>query len=479
MAFILTEKLREGKTNYLDSINTWHDRESGIKWVRESAYKDEILKNCYEDFFNHPVFWLQVIYDTDTYFEIGLKIRKKLKLTTSIQEYKNILWNTKIGESYVLENIDTILREDENFITELLAFAIQKSSNKDFWFDYLLYHSDLHLRYLVMREVINQYPNLMAYYQNNITNFFDNQIASKNSQITLFVERMTSDDVSEITYLLFEKGYQTLFGKAKEYLFSNYSDNKLAFLINSNREACKEEIKSDIDRYFLTCSKMHFTLYKNMKHSISANIISQFEEMMSSFSKLPYSAVENIYYHELGKKMEEYFEKYMDVSRSKVIEAIKGGSTSEVLRIGDYVLKLFYFKWSYEKIICPNFYFIVKNLEEDYVRDKNGYICAGLEIQPYLKRSAWNIDKKYFSALEEAIKNAGYFYNDRFLSKEWGDNVRLLDSYLDADISDPENVPEWFKEMPLVLIDRDRIYPDIEDEIFGRRRIRQIPEVYN
>ena len=37
----------------------------------------------------------------------------------------------------------------------------------------------------------------------------------------------------------------------------------------------------------------------------------------------------------------------------------------------------------------------------------------------------------------------------------------------------------WFKEMPLVLIDRDRIYPDIEDEIFGRRRIRQIPEVYN
>ena len=201
--------------------------------------------------------------------------------------------------------------------------------------------------------------------------------------------------------------------------------------------------------------------------------------MMSSFSKLPYSAVENIYYHELGKKMEEYFEKYMDVSRSKVIEAIKGGSTSEVLRIGDYVLKLFYFKWSYEKIICPNFYFIVKNLEEDYVRDKNGYICAGLEIQPYLKRSAWNIDKKYFSALEEAIKNAGYFYNDRFLSKEWGDNVRLLDSYLDADISDPEKVPEWFKEMPLVLIDRDRIYPDIEDEIFGRRRIRQIPEVYN
>lgn len=35
MAFILTEKLREGKTNYLDSINTWHDRESGIKRCRK------------------------------------------------------------------------------------------------------------------------------------------------------------------------------------------------------------------------------------------------------------------------------------------------------------------------------------------------------------------------------------------------------------------------------------------------------------
>ena len=34
----------------------------------------------------------------------------------------------------------------------------------------------------------------------------------------------------------------------------------------------------------------------------------------------------------------------------------------------------------------------------------------------------------------------------------------LLDSYLDADTHNHEQLPEWFKKYPLVLVDRDRIY---------------------
>jgi len=39
-----------------------------------------------------------------------------------------------------------------------------------------------------------------------------------------------------------------------------------------------------------------------------------------------------------------------------------------------------------------------------------------------------------------------------------GDNVGVLDSYMDADCFNPEILPEAFKEKPLVLIDRDRVY---------------------
>ena len=40
----------------------------------------------------------------------------------------------------------------------------------------------------------------------------------------------------------------------------------------------------------------------------------------------------------------------------------------------------------------------------------------------------------------------------------------LLDTYRDADCPNPEKVPVWFRQYPLVLIDRDRIYP--KDKIY-------------
>ena len=38
------------------------------------------------------------------------------------------------------------------------------------------------------------------------------------------------------------------------------------------------------------------------------------------------------------------------------------------------------------------------------------------------------------------------------------DNCRLLDSYREADYYNPEMLPDWFKEYPLVSVDRDRVY---------------------
>ena len=56
------------------------------------------------------------------------------------------------------------------------------------------------------------------------------------------------------------------------------------------------------------------------------------------------------------------------------------------------------------------------------------------------------------------LDKSGYVLNDALINGECGTNAYLLDSYLEADTKNPENLPDWFKQTPLVLIDRDRVY---------------------
>ena len=37
-------------------------------------------------------------------------------------------------------------------------------------------------------------------------------------------------------------------------------------------------------------------------------------------------------------------------------------------------------------------------------------------------------------------------------------NCRYLDDYHDADIRNPEELPDWFKKDPIVLVDRDLVF---------------------
>ena len=53
------------------------------------------------------------------------------------------------------------------------------------------------------------------------------------------------------------------------------------------------------------------------------------------------------------------------------------------------------------------------------------------------------------------LNRLGYRSTDTLVYGTCGDNYRLLDSYEEA--GNP-NVPDWFKEYPLVLVDRDCIY---------------------
>lgn len=483
MAFNIVKVLKLGQTEYIDELRTEIDLKSAIKLVRFSSCKEYIARVCQSDFERHPYFWLEIIYDLDSYFFLALDMRKKYKLPFTIEDYQNILYNSKYGENYIYENFREIIALEENFVNVLLEYVIEKSNNKDFWLDFLMGNMNLHIRALVMLKIINDYPKYLKHYGNDLTIYFTNNIGNEGSQVSLYLEKMDSKDVSLIAYNLFLNGYSKLFLQVKEFLINNYEENYLAYNLCEGcwtpiKSGAKTELFGDLERYFLKEARLQFSFYRNYKNKLRQEIVDDFRKRLRILDVVENSVLDRfqkLYFYELGRKLESYIEKYLDLSQNKNVLKIGEGTTCYSIRLGDFVLKLVNSKWSYEECICPDLFLIVKNLEQDYVRDEKGAVLCGLEVQPYLVKSARDFDSKYLGYFESTLENLGYFINDRLISDKWGDNVRVLNSYKDADAADCETLPKWFKEAPIVLVDRDRVYPTsrIEiDPIDGRKRLR-------
>ena len=163
-------------------------------------------------------------------------------------------------------------------------------------------------------------------------------------------------------------------------------------------------------------------------------------------------------------------DKYLSLSKKKDFRFLAEGSTTSCYKIGDFVFKLNRFKWSYEEELCPNLYLILKNLEEHYIRDDKGCIVAGIEVQKYLSRRDIIITDEHIKWFEQELRRLGYYVNDSLVYGSKGDNCLLLDSYMDANHPNPEELPDIFKEVPLVLVDHDMIYK------VKNRRPRQLRE---
>ena len=176
------------------------------------------------------------------------------------------------------------------------------------------------------------------------------------------------------------------------------------------------------------------------------------KDLLLSFS------LDRIFENGLGDTFVRCVERYLSVSKRKDVEFIAVGSTSSCYRVGDYVFKLVRMKWSYEEIICPNIYLIAKNLEEFHKRDSDNDVYCGFEVQKYLGRDAGNVPSEVWESFKKEFNNLGYYTTDTWMGGPCGDNCRILDSYKDADCKNPEKLPKWFKKLPLVLIDRDRVY---------------------
>ena len=462
MAFNTLEYLRDGKVDFVYH-QTPYDEKHLIENVRKASNRIEIINGFLPKLKNElPYFCYRIIYDIKEFSKEAYELLD-IKIV-SPKMLDSILTNSTYGNRLLNEHLDYFLskEEKEEYLNTICKYAFT-SNNKNLLYK-LSRYPNLHIRYLFMTYLITNHPNLIDTIYDDITKYTTSYTYELYEQLTFLPELMNPEDISKLAILLLKNNRKADYLKLKEYIIKEYKYNYLASELlrhkKDGRDRYSKEFNNNADILFETSQDYRLTLYLNYQKQISDALLEEFARRIKYFKR---DSLTNdlsiIYYSGLGPKLEELTEKYLDLSTKKDYEFLGSGTTCSCFRIGDYAFKLVKTKWSYEDIICPNLYLIAKNYEEIYLRDRRGIVNAGLEVQKYLSRKANQLDPKYFRYFDQALDRLGYKRTDTLTKGTCGENTMLLDSYRDADCTDPNRLPVWFKKYPLVLVDRDRIYP--------------------
>ena len=485
MSFNMLDYLRDGNVDFVFRL-TKYDNESLIKTVRKSQNRIEIINGFLPKLKESlPRFCFSVIYDIPEFADDASELFNLNRMTPEM--LYNLLNNSPLGIKVLYENFDTLLLNDKDnkYFEYIVKYAFESNNKK--LIHKLSRYLDLHIRYLFMDYLINNHADKIDEIYDDITKYTTSVTFEPNEQLTFFPILMNSEDISKLAVLLLINNRKDDYDKLKDFIIKEYKYNNLAselltlpfiedstregvFVVDRKREAIQEDaFNKDSNILFVTSADYRFHILFKYKDRIKQELLDEFAYKMRYFLENPridkYSINQNksdlmkIDNCGLSSLLESWTEKYMELSQSREYGFVGGGTTCNCYRIGDYVIKLVQTKWSYEDVICPNLYLIAKNYEEIYVRDKNGIVIGGLEVQKYLTRKADNIDPKYFRYFDLALDRLGYMRTDTLTKGPCGENTMLLDTYLDADCPNPNRVPVWFKQYPLVLVDRDRIYP--------------------
>lgn len=493
MAFNPIEYLKDGKTDFVFNL-TFYDCKNIVDSVRSDSNKDTIVEGFYSKICDsRPFFCFNIMYDMESRKDEFYYLINKGCYIYSFEMFCNLLENTTWGIDYILDNLDKIINvinPTDSMLDKLFSFLFNNRNKYNDIIRYISISKNLHIRALFINYIIREYPSTLKSIYPNLLDYLTSFTNQEYEQLELFPELMNSYDIATIAYSLFKcQELKEYYYKVKKFIISFYDKNDLAEVFLEEKRIVREngcystyidndafiEFENDADKLFETSRRYQFIIYNHYKESISKKMLERFAKYLGIFEKEDYFFVDNLYIKGLGGYLTQYIDKYLSLSKSDIVKPLLHGSTSCPYRIGDYVIKLFNTKWSYEDIICPNLYLIIKNLEEHYIRDVEGIVRAGLEVQQYLDRDVRSIGENTSTLLEafkDELDKLGYKLNDTLINGPKGDNCKLLYTYKDADCDNKEDLPDWFKENPIVLIDRDRIYK--KDAVF----IKQLRDGY-
>lgn len=505
MAYNPLERLKDGNVDFVYGL-TSYDYDWLINDVRKNSNRIEIINgflNLLKE--DEPYFCFDVIYDIPEFANQAYDMLSEndvLFKRITPEKFGNMLNKSPLGRKLFKENFETFIyalkeenersecRTEEDDLSELayLEKIIEYAFNindKDL-LHRLSRYEDLHIRSLFMEYLIEHHSDRINEIYDDITKYMTSVTYEPLEQLTYLPMPMKQEAVSKLAVQLLANGRKEDYETLKNFILKEYKYNNLAselldipfvedptrtgvIVVDKKKKAIQEAtFNEDSNTLFVTSANYRFHILFNHKERINQELLDEFAYKMRYFLDAKrideYSVnqdewdLKKIDNCGLSSLLEKWTEKYMDLSQSKEYGFVGKGTTCSCYRIGDYVIKLVKTKWSYEDEICPDIYLIAKDYEEIYVRDKEGIVKGGLEVQKYLTRSATDIDPKYFGYFDEALEKLGYRRTDTLINGSCGENAMLLDTYYDADCANPEKLPKWFKECPIVIVDRDRIY---------------------
>lgn len=146
--------------------------------------------------------------------------------------------------------------------------------------------------------------------------------------------------------------------------------------------------------------------------------------------------------------------------KDKVTSYVRSGTTTSVFRVGDEVLKLSLKKHEPDTerelfLIAPT------NLQVIYDQEEKPILY--IEKQPYLSRQYHGQEMTSRDVINfmEELDRQGFEVTDPHCISGSFDNFGFLNDYHEANITgfqSVEDLPNWFKERPIVLYDVDLIY---------------------
>lgn len=474
MPFNTLEYLESGNVDFVYRL-TQYDYKSLIKHVRKSNRRINIVNGFLPKLKNSkPYFCFEIIYDMDEFIEDAKFLLNTYYCLDSFskEQLGALLNNSSLGLAYLEEYFDDIIdkfQKDLDFIFKFLFDNLDKCFKL---LRILSLHSNLHIRYLFMRYLLINNSQSINLFYDDITKYLTSETYQEFEQLSLFRDYMDMKEVCELAYIFFESNIDYFtWEKFKQFILDHYQYNELAYhLLDFKKEYFSDnsyrlvvnkegidEFNRNADRLFSTSNNYRLHILNYHSQNVSKELLDSYRKQLIYFQRdgILDDVYKKIEFYGLGRKLSMYVDKYLSLSDDHTYSFIEAGSTASCYRIGDYVFKLVRTKWSYESIICPDLYIILPNIEEEFIRNDDGVVLSGIEVQKYLSRSAKNVPLEQFTNFRNELERLGYYTTDSLINGFCGDNCRLLDSYMDSGNPNP---PDWFKEYPLVLVDRDRIY---------------------
>lgn len=369
----------------------------------------------YTDVFNNEIFYL-----------LANNHIKLSELTP--EDLKTIIYNIPNSIDIIINNLNDLFKRISRF--ELMEVR---------------YHTIINT---LTTYIINNRPDIFTTYLNSIINFGIPEMIRE-----LFIATIQNE--ASFDYDLILEALRKCKKNESDHSFSNLPYQLIDFLHLS--EEFKSFLVTNFEELFKYEKDNKLNFLFAMRKYIPSSILKEYTYLL----KLTKESI----YHEnnpeintiLANGREDFIKDYIG---DNSVHLLGEGTTAEAFRIGDDKILKFASKKYNEGTQKEHFLFAPT--EELIIKDNKGKIILHVEKQRFHKKvhNGVEINKDDLNNYFNELARFGLEIQDPHCEAHKFDNFGFLDDYHEASlvgINSHEELPEWFKERPLVLFDIDMI----------------------